>query len=60
MDRISKVDISILRVAVSEILHIDDIPYNVSVNEAVELAKKFSDDQAPKFINGVLGNIEHA
>jgi len=59
MDRVSKVDLSILRLAVCEILHIEDIPLNVSINEAVELAKKFSDDQAPKFINGVLGNVKN-
>ncbi len=59
MDRVSKVDLSILRLAVCEILHIEDIPSNVSINEAVELAKKFSDDQAPKFINGVLGNVKN-
>lgn len=59
MDRISKVDISILRLAVGEMLHMDDIPVNVSINEAVEMAKKFSDDQAPRFINGVLGNVKN-
>jgi len=59
MDRISKVDISILRLALSEMMEIEDIPNTVSINEAVELAKKFSDDNSPKFINGVLGNIQN-
>ena len=58
IDRISIVDISILRLAISEMLHMEDIPSNVAINEAVELAKKFSDEQAPKFINGVLGNVK--
>lgn len=57
IDRISKVDLSILRLAVIEIRFMDDIPENVSINEAVNLAKKFSDDDAPSYINGVLGSI---
>lgn len=57
IDRISKVNLSILRLAVCEILYIEDIPYQVSINEAVELAKKFSDDDAPAFINGVLASL---
>ena len=57
MDRISKTDLAILRVAVYEILYREDIPYKVSVNEAVELAKSFSDDSSPSFVNGVLAGI---
>ena len=57
MDRISKTDLAILRLAVYEILYREDIPYKVSVNEAVELAKAFSDDTSPSFINGVLAGI---
>ena len=57
MDRISKTDLAILRLAVYEILYRDDIPYKVSVNEAVELAKLFSDDSSPSFINGVLAGV---
>lgn len=57
MERISKVDIAILRLAIYEILYRDDIPYKVSVNEAVELAKEYSDDSSPAFINGVLAEI---
>ena len=57
MDRISKTDLAILRVAVFEILYRDDIPYKVSVNEAVELAKSFSDDGSPSFVNGVLAGV---
>ena len=57
MDRISKTDLAILRVATFEILYREDIPYKVSVNEAVELAKTFSDDSSPSFINGVLAGV---
>lgn len=57
MDRISKTDLAILRVAIYEILYREDIPYKVSINEAVELAKLFSDEQSPAFVNGVLAGI---
>ena len=57
MDRIGKTDLAILRLAVSEIFYRDDIPYKVSINEAVELAKSFCDDSSPSFINGVLAGI---
>ena len=57
MDRISKVDLSILRLAIIEILYMDDIPYKVAVNEAVEMAKKFSGDKSPSYINGVLASV---
>ena len=55
VDRLSTVDKAILRIAVYEIMFDDDIPNKVSVNEAVELAKEFS--EAPSFINGVLGKV---
>ena len=57
MDRICKTDLAILRLAIYEILYRDDIPYKVSVNEAVELAKSFSEENSPSFINGVLAGI---
>lgn len=56
-ERISKVDIAILRLAIYEIIERKDIPCKVSVNEAVELAKIFSEDSSPAFINGVLAEI---
>lgn len=56
-ERISKVDIAILRLAIYEITERKDIPNKVSVNEAVELAKIFSDEASPAFINGVLAEI---
>lgn len=55
--RIAKMDLIILRIAIFEILYVDDVPATVAVNEALELAKTFSDDQSRKFINGVLSNI---
>jgi len=57
ISRIAKVDLAILRLAVYEILYSDDIPNKVAVNEAVELAKSFSSDKSPSFVNGVLGKI---
>ncbi|HHW48578.1 MAG TPA: transcription antitermination factor NusB [Clostridiaceae bacterium] len=56
-NRISKVDLSILRLSIFEILFREDIPYNVSVNEAVEIAKKYSSEGAGAFINGILSNL---
>lgn len=56
-DRISKIDIAILRLAIYEIVYRQDIPCKVSVNEAVELAKIFSEDSSPAFINGILAEI---
>lgn len=56
-DRISKVAITILRLAIYEILFKDDIPQNVSINEAIELAKKYGLESEPVFVNGVLGSI---
>ena len=57
INRLSKVDLSILRLAILEIFYFDDIPIRVSVNEAVELAKKYSSEKSPKFINGLLGAL---
>ena len=57
LNRISRVSHALLRLAVCEMLYFDDIPVGASINEAVELAKVYGDPDAPKFINGVLGNI---
>ena len=56
-DRISKVAISILRLSIFEILYREDIPPSVSINEAVELAKKYGSAEEPAFVNGILGSI---
>jgi len=55
--RMNKVDLAILRLAVYEMLYEEDVPAKVAINEAVELAKRFSSDEAPAFINGVLGKV---
>lgn len=57
LEQISTVDKTILRIAVYEILHSDDVPPKVSINEAVELGKTFGSENSSKFINGVLGTI---
>lgn len=55
--RMGKVDLTILRLAVYEIVFDDTIPMQVAINEAVELAKKFGRDESAKFINGVLAKF---
>ena len=57
LDRMSRIDLAIMRVAIYEILYREDIPASVSINEAVELAKKYSHEDAGSFINGILGSI---
>ncbi|NLH32277.1 MAG: transcription antitermination factor NusB [Firmicutes bacterium] len=57
IERMSYIDRNILRLAVYELKYMPDTPTKVAVNEAVELAKDFSDVQASKFINGVLGTV---
>lgn len=57
LDRLPAVDRAILRVAVWELLHADDVPEPVAVDEAVELAKQLSTDDSPGFVNGVLGQV---
>ena len=57
LDRLPAVDRAILRVAVWELLHADDVPEPVAVDEAVELAKKLSTGESPGFVNGVLGQV---
>lgn len=57
-DRIARVDLSILRIAIYELKHCEDIPPVVSINEAVELGKEFSKDDSKRFINGILDKIK--
>ena len=56
-ERISKVALSVLRLAICEILFVDSIPSSVSANEAVELAKKYATAEDASFINGILGSF---
>ena len=58
--RISKVALAILRLSVYEIMFSDAVPVSVSINEAVELSKKFGGDDDPSYINGVLGSVARA
>lgn len=57
VSRIAKTDLVILRLAIFEMVYIEDIPAKVSLNEALELAKEFSDDESRRFINGVLSSV---
>jgi transcription antitermination protein NusB len=57
LSRMAIIDRALLRIAICEIFYIEDIPASVSVNEAVELANKFSTPDSGKFINGILGKI---
>ena len=56
LDRISKVNLAILKLAIYEIKFMD-LPYKVGINEAVELAKKYGDDGSKQFVNGVLASV---
>jgi transcription antitermination protein NusB len=57
LDRIAKVDLCVLRVAVYEMLFRDDIPPVVSINEAIEIAKRFSTEDSGRFVNGILDRL---
>lgn len=57
--RIAPVTMAILRLATFEMFYLDDMPLRVSLNEAIELAKKFDDDKAYGFVNGVLNALMH-
>ncbi len=56
-DRLSKVTLSLLRLSLYEMLYVDETPVSIAINEAVELAKKYGDDDEPPFINGILGAV---
>ena len=56
LSRISKMDLAILKLAIYEI-KFSDVPYKVSINEAVELAKKYGEDNSQKFVNGILASV---
>ena len=57
ISRISKISLALMRVAIYEMLYQDDIPVSVSINEAVELAKKYTGEDDSAFVNGVLGAV---
>lgn len=56
LDRIPKINISLLKIAIYEMLY-KEVPYKVAINEVIELAKKYGEDNAPAFINGILASI---
>ena len=60
IDRMAVIDRNILRIACFELTFLDDIPPKVSINEAIELAKRFGDLDSPRFVNGVLDKIYKA
>ena len=55
--RMAKADLAVMRTAVLEIMHMETIPDSVSINEAVEMAKKYGTDDSGKFVNGILGKV---
>jgi len=56
IERISKINLSLLKIAIYEMVY-QKLPYKVAINEVVELAKKYSDEQAQAFINGILASV---
>lgn len=57
LDRVSKVNLTILRLAIGEMLYIDDVPGSVAINEAVDITRKYSDEKSCSFVNGVLDKV---
>ncbi len=58
LERIDVTDRNILRIAVFEMMHQDDVPPEVAINEAVEIAKRFCADDSPSFVNGILDAVK--
>lgn len=58
LSRMPRVDLSIMRIAAFELLYRADIPKKVTINEAIEIAKKFGDKESPAFVNGILDEME--
>ena len=57
-NRISKISLALLRMACYEMLYFDDVPVSVSINEAIELSKKYAGEEDAAFVNGILGGID--
>ncbi len=60
LSRLSRMTVAVLRLAIYEMRHVEDVPVGVAINEAVELAKKYDTAEAASFINGILGSIARA
>ena len=58
MDRVGRIELNVLRVALFEMRYTEDVPRKVAINEAIEISKKFGADEAPRFVNGVLDRLE--
>ncbi|MCM3757032.1 transcription antitermination factor NusB [Sporosarcina aquimarina] len=58
LDRLPKIERTVLRLAVYELLYNEDVPHKVAVNEAIELCKTFGDEKSGRFVNGVLSKFE--
>lgn len=59
LERLANIDRNLLRIAVYEMIHSEDVPVNVAMNEVIEIAKKFGDDQSSSFVNAVLSKIKN-
>jgi N utilization substance protein B len=59
LDRMAIIDRNILRIAVTELLHVDDVPWKVAIDEAVTLASRYGGTDSPRFVNGVLDALAH-
>jgi N utilization substance protein B len=59
INRLPKVDLTILRLAVYEMFHVEDVPQNVAISEAVLLCRKYTNDESKSYINAVLGRLSH-
>ena len=60
IDRISKVNLAIIRVGIYEMKYLDDVPKKVAINEAIEMCKVYSDEKSVSFVNGILDKILHS
>ncbi|WP_027369674.1 transcription antitermination factor NusB [Desulfovermiculus halophilus] len=60
LERIGKIELTVLRLSLFELLHREDVPDKVAINEGIELAKKFGDNRSGGFVNGILDAIVHA
>ena len=59
LDRVGCIERNVIRVALFEIRHVPDVPVPVAINEALEVAKQYGADEAPRFVNGVLDKLKH-
>lgn len=59
LNRIAIIDKNILRLGIGEMLFVDDVPVNVTINECVEISKHFGTEDSPKFVNGILDKVYH-